>query len=75
MGTSLETIEAVTNKAIRILFREMGMADTARFLRHFMGGSGNYVEERPALLGNPSVEEFFAEVHRREASRAASREG
>jgi hypothetical protein len=74
MGTSLETIEEVTHKAIRILSREMGLADTARFLRHFVGGSGNYVEERHALLGNPSVEEFFTEVHRREALRAASRE-
>lgn len=74
MGTSLETIEEVTHEGIRLLAREMGLADAARFLRHLMGGSGNYVEEGHALLGNPFVEEFFAEVHRREALRAASRE-
>lgn len=49
----------------------MGVADTMRFLSQSLSRSGNYVEEH-ALLGNPSVEEFFAEVHRREALRAAS---
>lgn len=73
MSTTMRPLEEVTQEGIRLLAREMGLADTARFLRHFMGGSGNYVEERHALLGNPSVEEFFAEVHRREALRAASR--
>lgn len=74
MGISLETLGEVTHEAIRVLSREMGVADTMLFLSQFMSGSGNYVEERHALLGNPSVEEFFAEVHRREVLRK-EREG
>lgn len=69
MSTVVRPLEEINREAIRILAREMGLADTARFLRQFMSGSGNYVEERHALLGNPSVEEFFAEVNRREARR------
>lgn len=45
------------------------MAQTMRFLRQFVSGSGNYVEERHSLLGNPSADEFFTGVHRREAIR------
>jgi hypothetical protein len=74
MSTVERPVEEVTQEAIRILAREMGLADTMRFLRQFVSGTGNYVEERHALLGNPSVEEFFAEVERREALRAAKLE-
>lgn len=74
MSTTVRPLEEVTQEAIRVLAREIGVADTMRFLSQFANGSGNYVEERRALLGNPSVEEFFAEVHRREALRSATRE-
>lgn len=74
MSTTMRPLEEITQEAIRLLAREMGVANTMRFLRQFMSGSGNYVEDRHALLGNPSVEELFAEVHRREALRAATRE-
>jgi len=74
MPVPIRTAEEVTQGAIRVLAREIGVADTMRFLSHFSNGSGNYVEERRALLGNPSVEEFFAEVHRREALRSATGE-
>ena len=74
MSTIVRPMEEVTQEAIRILAREMGLGDTMRFLRQFVSGSGNYVEERHALLGNPTVEEFFAEVERREAIRAAQLE-
>lgn len=74
MSTTVRPLEQVTQEAIRILSREMGVADTMRFLSQFLSGTGNYVEERHALLGNPSVEEFFAEVRRREALRTAASE-
>jgi hypothetical protein len=70
----IRTSKEVTQEAIRVLAREIGVADTMRFLSQLIRGTGNYVEERHALLGNPTVEEFFAEVHRREALRSATRE-
>lgn len=69
MSTSVKPLEEVTQEAIRLLCREIGVADTMRFLSQFITGSGNYTEERHALLGNPSVEEFFAEARRREVLR------
>jgi hypothetical protein len=67
MGTSLETIEEVTHKAIGVLFREIGVAETMRFLGQFIERSGDYARDRHALLGDPTVEELFAEMRRREA--------
>ncbi len=34
----------VRERAIRILSREMGVADTMRFLSQYATGSGNYTE-------------------------------
>lgn len=69
MNTSVRPLEDVTQEAIRLLSREMGVADTMRFLNQFTSGSGNYTEDRHALLGNPSVEELFAEARKRESLR------
>ncbi|HEX6370208.1 MAG TPA: hypothetical protein VF006_14915 [Longimicrobium sp.] len=69
MSTSVRTMEEITEEAIRLLSREMGVADTMRFLSQFIVRSGDYSRDRHAFLGDPSVEEFFAEARRREALR------
>lgn len=38
-----------------------------RFLSQFIERSGDYARDRHALLGDPTVEELFAEARRREA--------
>jgi pantoate kinase len=67
MSMTEKTIEEINREAIGILFREMGVADTMRFLDQFIERSGDYARDRHALLGDPTVEEFFAEARRREA--------
>ena len=69
MSTTVRPIEEITQEAIRLLSRELGVADTMRFLDQFITRSGDYTRDRHALLGNPSVEELFAEARRREALR------
>jgi hypothetical protein len=71
MSTIVKPLEEITQEAISLLSRELGVADTMRFLDQFITGSGNYTEERHALLGDPSVQELFAEARRREALRDA----
>jgi hypothetical protein len=56
-------------QGIRLLSREMGVADTMRFLGQFITPSGDYTRDRHVLLGDPSVEELFAEARRREELR------
>ena len=54
--------------AIRILCREIGAANTARFLSQYTAGFGNYTEERDALFGGLTVSEIAAEIKRKPAS-------
>lgn len=69
MSTCVRPIEEITQEAIRLLSRELGVADTMRFLSQFITRSGEYTKDRHALLGDPSVEELFAEARRREEQR------
>ncbi|HKP77350.1 MAG TPA: hypothetical protein VJT67_17605 [Longimicrobiaceae bacterium] len=62
MSVSVRPLAEVTQEAIRILSREMGVADTMRFLGQFAAGAGNYTEERDALFGNLTLEEILAQV-------------
>jgi hypothetical protein len=58
----MKPLGEVTERAIRILFREMGVVDTMRFLNQFSFGSGNYTEEREALFSDLSLEDILSEV-------------
>ncbi len=51
--------------AIRILCREIGPVNTARFLTQFTSGFGNYTEERDALFREMTVAEIAAQIKRK----------
>ena len=59
----------VMQQGIRFLSREMGVEETIRFITQFITTSGDYTRDRHVLLGDPSVEELFAEARRREVLR------
>src|SRR5215217_2784262 len=52
----------VTRRAIEVLARELGPADTARFINQFSTGSGDYTADRAGLLGNLTLAEIAAEI-------------
>jgi hypothetical protein len=69
------TIQAVplaeiTATAIRVLCREMGAVNTARFLSQFTTGFGDYTKERDQMLGEPTVDELVAEIQQRRKRRS-----
>jgi len=55
----------INAEAIRLLSREFGVANPARFIRQFGMGSGNYTEERKELFGNASLEDLLDQVRAR----------
>ncbi|HEU0052509.1 MAG TPA: hypothetical protein VFQ39_05000 [Longimicrobium sp.] len=65
MTVHTRPLAEVTDRAIRLLSREMGPADTMRFLNQFVTGSGNYTEERKALFDDMTLEQLLAEAKRR----------
>jgi hypothetical protein len=58
------SLAEVTDHAIHVLAREMGVVNTMRFLNQFVTGSGNYTQERDALFQDLTLENVLAEVSR-----------
>ncbi len=67
MSVSVKPLAEITHEAVSLLSREMGVADTLRFLGQFASGTGSYTEERDALLGDLTLEEIVAKARRIQA--------
>jgi hypothetical protein len=52
----------ITNQALHVLTKEIGVSDTMRFLGQFSTGTGNYTEERAALFDHLSLEDVLSEI-------------
>ncbi|HEV7591379.1 MAG TPA: hypothetical protein VGO40_24915 [Longimicrobium sp.] len=71
MSVPAMPLEQVTQRAIHILSREMGVADTMRFLKQFVTGAGNYTEDRETLFADLTLDEILAEVKKSRSSNSA----
>ncbi|MEW5930000.1 MAG: hypothetical protein AB1941_21300 [Gemmatimonadota bacterium] len=68
MSAPAKPLAEVTQHAIRVLSREMGVADTLRFLNQFATGTGNYTEEREELFGKVSLDEILGSIRERSSA-------
>ena len=57
---------------LRLLYRELGVADTGQFLDQFTAGFGNYTEERSAAIEHQTLDEVLAEIYAYQANRSAT---
>jgi hypothetical protein len=71
MNVPAVPLEEVTQRAIHILSREMGVADTMRFLKQFVTGAGDYTAEREELFADLGLDEILAEVKKSRVLEAA----
>ncbi len=62
MAVEQRPLIEVSQEAIRLLYRELGIVDTVRFLNQFNGGFGDYTEERRGLFANLSLEDVVAAI-------------
>jgi hypothetical protein len=54
----------VTQEAVRLLYKEIGIVNTVRFLTQFTTGYGNYTEEREALFADRTLDDLIDEIKR-----------
>ena len=73
MNVTQTPVAEITTTAIRVLCREIGPVNTARFLNQFSTGTGDYTAERDVILGNPTVDELLAELKQSRRTRKPSR--
>jgi hypothetical protein len=50
MNVEMKPLAEVTRRAIELLTKELGSADTLRFINQFMNGHGNYTAERDVMF-------------------------
>ena len=55
----------VTTTALKVLYREIGVVDTVRFLNQYTAGFGNYTQERRAIFDGMTLDEIVTEIEQR----------
>ena len=68
MNNETKPLTEITEDALRILYRELGVANTVRFLNQFMTGLGDYTQERSERLGDETVEELATAIEKQRRS-------
>ncbi len=62
MTVQPKPLSVITHQAIGLLSKELGVANTIRFISQFTTGHGNYTEERRELLKDLSLEDILSEM-------------
>jgi hypothetical protein len=65
MTPKTKPLNQLNEEAIHLLTREWGVADTARFLRQFTPGTGDYTKERRERLAEASFDEVLDKMRKR----------
>ena len=60
MNVQTKPLSDITQQAIDLLFKEMGIVNTMRFLNQFTTGYGDYTQEREALFKDLTLDELLA---------------
>lgn len=71
MSVKLQPLDKLNEEAVHLLTRELGVANTARFIGQFTTGSGNYTEERRELFKDRTLDDLLEEIKERRRSRNA----
>lgn len=65
MIAETKPLAEITQDAIRILFRELGVVNTVRFINQYTTGYGNYTEERRELFADQTLDDLIDEIKQR----------
>jgi hypothetical protein len=62
MNSQTRPVSEISRRATQILFKEMGVVETIRFLNQFSIGQGDYTKERGNWLGEISMDDAIAQI-------------
>jgi hypothetical protein len=71
MTVQIRPLADVTRRAIAVLTRELGAADTLRFVNQFTTGLGDYTAEREQLFGEETLEQIVSAIKAKSPTRSA----
>ena len=65
MITQARPLAEITNRATGILYKELGVVDTIRFMGQFSAGQGNYTNDRETWLRDISLDQAMSEIRKK----------
>ena len=65
MMIETKPLAEITQDAIQILFREIGVVNTVRFINQFTTGYGDYTEERSELFAEQTLDDLLSQIKQR----------
>jgi hypothetical protein len=64
MTTEPRPLAEITQTALKVLYREIGVVNTVRFINQFTIGYGDYTKEREQLFANLTLDDLVTEIKR-----------
>ena len=52
----------ITKEALQVLYKEIGVVNTIRFVNQFTTGYGDYTEERKILFADMTLDDLLTEM-------------
>ena len=69
-STHARPLAEITQEALRVLYKEIGVANTVRFINQFTAGYGDYTQERDDLFAGMTLDDMVTEIrHKRSHKR------
>lgn len=62
MTVQEKALSEITKEALEVLSKEIGIANTIRFINQFAIGYGNYTQERERIFEDMTLEEILSEI-------------
>ena len=62
MSSQAKSLSEITQQAIELLSKEIGIVNTVRFFNQFSTGYGNYTEEREQIFKGLTLEDIFKQM-------------
>jgi hypothetical protein len=62
MEVEARPLAEITSLALKVLYREIGIVNTVRFVNQFTTGYGNYTEEREQILKGVTLDDAVSDI-------------
>ncbi len=56
----------INKEALRVLYKEIGIVNTIRFMNQFTTGYGDYTKEREQLFAGMTLDDILAEIKQKQ---------
>jgi hypothetical protein len=71
MAVETRPLAEITTVALKVLYREIGIVNTVRFINQFTTGYGDYTQERQELFAGMTLDDMVSAIKRKRGASTA----